>query len=439
MKKIIYLIMALIFVNLSGFETDMGKIRNYRDIALKNNLEIQMEKQKLEASKAKVYQSTSLFLPSVNFSSRVTNFNKEISIPISDDASIPIQPKKNTETKIEASQVLFSPAVFYSYLMQKSLTKSDDFGYKSKLADLEYNVLEAYYNCVKANELVKMRRTSQVLAQETYYVTQKLYEVEKVPETDVLRANVVLITGEQEVTEALNQLSLAKNYFNSLLNQDMNQDIELDSLSADYLQNLDIKSEANLSGDLDDHIKNALDNRAEIKQMYLGFRSTKYAKEIMLSDYLPSLVIAGDYGYSGNDFKYNEDEKSWSISGIVSWNLFSGFNSTAKAVEVNAQVKQMEKLYYNTKHLIELEVRNNYLQYKNSINQFDVSQKTYKASISNYKMVKKQYENELAPMITLTDAKNLLDASSANMIVSYFNVLLSQAKLDKSLGKAVIN
>lgn len=439
MRIIIFIMLCSLISYLSATGINQQKIREYRDIALKNNLEIQMERKKLEASQAKVYQASSNFLPNINFNARVTNFDKEVSIPLSDSFSLTLQPKKNTSAKIEGTQVLFSPAVFYNFLMQKSLTKSDNYAFQSKISDLEYKVLEAYYNCMKAHELVKMRQTSLKLAQETHFTTQKLFQVDKVPETDVLRANVLLISSEQEVEEAINQLNLATNYFNSLLNQEISATVVMDSLNAGFLMEINAKTEFKNDEPIEDLVKMALETRPEIRQMFLGYRSIKYARAIMVSDNLPSIVLAGDYGYSGKDFSYNEDEKSWSVSGLFSWNLFSGFNSTAKSVEVNAQVKQMEKLYHNTRHLIELEVRNNHQQLKNAIKQFEVAQKTYKASSVNYQMVLKQYENDLAPMITLTDAKNLLDSANTNLIVNYFNVLLARANLDKCLGKSVIN
>lgn len=439
MKKYLFLsLMTLIFSLAWSSGIDLAKIKKYRDLALQNNLEIQIEKRKLEASNAKSYQSASNFLPSVNLSARLTNNDKKVAIPLTDSISIVMQNKKNTATQIEATQVLFSPAVMFNYLMQKNLTKSDDYGYQSKISNLEFNVLDAYFNCMKAFEMLEMRKTSLDLAKESNYVTEKLYKVDKVPETDLLRAQVNLMTGEQEIANAENQLSLAKNYFNSLLNRDMNAEIEMDHIAPDYLLKLSIKDELATFDTLNLLINHALENRMEIKQMFAGYQSTKYAKQIMLSDFLPSLIMTGNYGYSGTDFNYKESEKSWSVSGILSWNLFSGFNSSAKAYEVNSQVKQMEKTYTNTKHLIELEVRNCYLDYYHKINQFEVAQRYYQTSLSNYNMVKKQYENELAPMINLIDSKNLLDASKANLIVSYFDVLLTQAKLDKSIGNPII-
>jgi outer membrane protein TolC len=438
MKRIAVVLSLAISVNAMAIGTINTEIlRKYKETAIKNNLELQIEGRKLDDSNSKVYQAGSSFLPKVDFNARITNFDKARSIPIN-GFDFTINPKKNTETKIEATQVLFSPAIVYNYLIQKNLNKSDRYEYSNKVSELEFNVLQAYYNCLKAKELVEMRKSALELAKESYNVTEKLYKVEKVPETDLLRAQVGLISGQQDIMDAENQFNLARNYFNSVLNRGMNEEIETDVFDPDELLNVKIQE---ISGDvesLESLINQAIENRSEVKQMYLGFRSTKYAKRIMMSDFLPSMAAAYSYGYSGEDFSYKEDQKSWSISGVLSWNLFSGFNSSAKAYEVNSQVKQMEKSYENTKHLIELDVRNNYLDFQHSKSQFEVAQKAYQTALSNYRMVKKQYENELAPMINLTDSKNLLDSSKANLIVSYFNVLISRARLDKSVCKEII-
>ncbi|HNX00705.1 MAG TPA: TolC family protein [Candidatus Cloacimonadota bacterium] len=412
-------------------------LRNYLEMGIQNNLDLKIQQDKTNSSHAKKWEAFAGFLPSLDASSRYTELNEGMTINLG-DYSIPIQAKKSTQTKFEATQVLFNPAVYFNYKMQSHMTKSDDQAYRTKLIQTQYNILDGYYNCLKASSLVNMRKTSLELAKENYYVTTKLYEVEKVPQTDVLRAQVGMMSSEQDIRDAENQYKLASNYFNSLLNRDMNSEIEMEEQSPDFLNRLDINTVLPPVDSLSDAVTLAMKQRPEIKQVSEGLKSVKSAKTITLSGYLPSIVGVGDYGWQSSSFDYKGDTDYWSITGMLSWNLFSGFGRESRVRQVHYSVKEMERTLESTKHMIELDVRNSYDTYLHDRKQFDVAKQTYQAAQSNYNMVQEQYRNDLAPMVTLMDAKNLLDSSKTNLIVSYFNVLVSKAKYDISLGNEII-
>ncbi len=438
MRRLVCLIAAVILSSgLLQAEISSQYLKDYLREGISNNLELQIQSKKLMASKAKKYQAFSNYLPKLDFSSRYTEINEGASIPLGEQELV-LAEKKSTETKLELVQPIFNPAVYYNYRMQKSTTSADEYEYQAKVKAVEYSIIEAYYNCMKTAQLVEMKKTSLELAKENHYVTSKLYQVEKVPETDLLRAQVGLMTGEQELKEAENQFKLSRNYFNSVLNRDMSTDVQTDSLSSNYLVNLNLKDEIKVEETLEEAVKLALNYSPEIKQTESGVNAMKSVRGIASADFMPTLTAIGDYGYRKDDFKYNSGNDYWSITAMLSWNLFSGLGSTAKVIEMNANVKQMEKTSQNVKHMMELEVRNNYLDLKHNLNQFEVAQKTYQTALSNYNMVKKQYENELAAFINLTDAKNLLDSSRTNLIVNYFNVLLAKAKYNKSIGLQIL-
>ncbi len=435
-----YLLMILvILISISPIFAELNDthLKAYLELGIQNNLDLKNMRDNLSNSHAKKTEAFSVFLPSVDFSSRYTEMNEGVSIPIG-TYSIPIQAKKSTATKFEATQVLFNPAVYLGYKMQSHSTKGDDYSYKSKLHNTQYNILEAYYNCLKSSSLVEIKKSALELAKENYNVTSKLYQVEKVPQTDVLRAQLGMMTSEQDIRDAENMYRLAGNYFNNLLNREMNTAIEMEVLSPEYLYTLSLSSVLPPIDSLDVAVGMAMQQRPEIKQVDEGLQTVKLAKTMTLSGYLPSLVGIGDYGWQSDSFDYNKDSDYWSITGMLSWNLFSGFGKESRVRQAHSSVRQMQRTVEITKHMIELDVRNSYDNYIHDRNQFEVSKQTYSMALSNYSMVQKQYQNDLAPMINLLDAKNLLDASKMSLIVGYINILTSKAKYDISLGNPII-
>jgi outer membrane protein TolC len=437
MKKALLIALGLLAAGMSAGMTD-SRLRDYLREAEANNLEMQVAKKSLEESGARKTQALAGLLPTVSLSSTALQNDKGVSLKLSDDApAITMKPKKSTDTKLEVNQVLFSPGSYYSFQVQRKAHEAAGYEYTATLDDLRMQVVEGYYSCMQATELVGMRQSALDLAAENLKLTSTLREVGKIPETDLLRAQVGEMSARQELRTANDQAELARNSFNRLLGRPLTASATFDTLGIDALLNGNPRAEFAPVADAEESVQEALANRAEIKRLSAGLRSLSLANKAVLSGYLPSLIFVGDYGYSATDFHYTDDEKYWTVMGVLQWNLFTGFSTTARVREARAQLRQFELNSANTNRLIELEVRNARLTYLSDLDQFDVARSTYIAAQSNYTMVRKQYENSLASMVTLTDAKSVLDSSRANLVVTYYNALISGTRYQKGIGNPV--
>lgn len=427
-------------------------IKNYVILGLKNNLELQIASKRLEASKARYGQSKSSLFPRLDLTSRYTKLNDgyDMALPfgrmfgavydslgITDkpsDLVIPMQSEKETETKLELTQPIFNPMIWFNCKVQNALTESDYYDFQSKQENVVFNIIESYFTVMQAEQMVKAKESSLALAKETHHSVASLYKEEKVPQTDLLRAEVMVMNSEQELQQMQNQFELARNHFNQILNRNMDEEVGVDSLAIDIMETMKSEDAFDEIPSYNEAISIANKNRPEVKQVNLAVRSAKYAKLMMASEFLPSVTMVADYGYKATDFNYNSNDDYWSVSGVLSINLFSGLGSSAKYKESRALEQVAYKSKEQTAQLILLDVKNNYFDYQNSIRQFEVAQKASQAAYANFNMVKKQYDNEMSSMVSYVDAKNLLDTSRSNLIAAYYNVLVIKAKLDKSLG-----
>jgi outer membrane protein TolC len=408
-------------------ESNDQYLKTYLDMGLHQNLALKMAQDRLVAAHARKSGALAGFLPSLDLTSSLLK---------QDVLTTPVT--KATSTTLEATQLLFSPSVYINYSLQNQLSKSEKFSYETLVLNTEFSIVDAYYNCLKAASLLELRQNSLLLARENLRVITALYDVEKVPQTDLLRAQLGVMTGEQDVQAAQNQLQLARNFFNNLLNRDMNETVNMETKTPDSMFTLNVETEFPAPQNVETAVQTAFQQRNEIKQGEAALRATVLAKKLTFASYLPNVVGIADYNLARPDYKaYTSADDGYTIMGVLSWNLFSGFSRGAKTREVNAQIREMENSIKSIRHGIELDVRNSYVNYQNDRKQFDVARQTYKTAEANYNMVQKQYENELAPVITLMDAKNLLDASKINLLIGYYNILVSRVKFDISLGQSV--
>jgi outer membrane protein TolC len=144
--------------------------------------------------------------------------------------------------------------------------------------------------------------------------------------------------------------------------------------------------------------------------------------------------LVADYGIQGEKYQFDDQSRYWMVSGIFKWNLFSGFETSAKSQEMQAQINSLQKSSESLKQLINLEIQNNYYNYKNSYDQYDVAVKSYLSANENYDLNKKRYEEGLNPFISLLDAETTLKLTMENLYMTYYDVLTAKWKLNKSIG-----
>ena len=456
MKKTIIPIILLLFSVLSYSQDNNIFLKEYIKISLKNNLELQSAKEVLNSYDAKVNQAFSNFLPKLDINARYTRAGggrqfvfplgsmlnpiyKALDLPYElKDEPVNFIREKEHDTKIELVQPIFNVAVYYGYKAQSDIYQSASYEYEAKELNIVYSVKEAYFNYAKTVQLVEVQKSALNLAKENLDVTTKLYKVDKAPKSDVSRAEVLYASNEQALQSATNQMILARNMFNNLVNRELESEINFVSIPFKELES--IEKMKNLSTDLtlSEAYEFALNYRPELKQLKKGIESAENAKKVNLSDFLPNISLVADYGYQGEEYKFDKDNDYWMVSGVLSWNLFSGFGSKAKMDEAEAQINSLKKNYERTKQLIILDVKNNYISLQNLLNELNVARKRVISAEDSYHDVRKRYEEGMAPLINLIDAQTSLDAARANFVITYYSTLIQKAGFERSIGSKEI-
>ena len=448
--KILLLFLALI--PMKAQELD-AYLKEYIKIGMKDNLDLQSSKSTLNTYDAREKQAFANFLPKVDVSSRFTKagggrtmeFNMgtwfdplfkavgvENTLP---NEKIPFILPQSQDSKIELIQPLFAPAIYYNYDAQSEMKSGAEYDYKAKELNLSEKIIVDYYNYAKAVRLVEIRNYGLTLASQGHNVAEKLFAVDRAPKTDVLRADVQMSSSKQELMSAENMVNLARQSFNTTLNRKYNDEIKIDSISVDGLINDNLKSKLDYPMTLDESINSGLTRRPELKTLDYTMNSLESFKKASAGDYLPVISIAVDYGIQGEKYSIDSQSRYWMVSGVFSWNIFSGFSTSAKQQELEAQKSSVQKSAESIKKLIELEIKNNYINYINVYEQFQVAVKSYKSAFENYDLNKKRYEQGMNPFITLLDAETTLKITMENMFVTYYDVLTAKWRLVKSTGK----
>ncbi|MGA2296661.1 MAG: TolC family protein [FCB group bacterium] len=453
MKKLLIIILVS-FYALGVLKADPNEkyLKEYIGIALNKNLALQSSKEMVNVYDAKLSEATANFFPMLNLSGRFTRAGggrtfvfplgtmmnplyEALNMPTRfTDEEVPFIRTQEQDTKLELVQPIINLGIYNNYKAQDDQFESSKYDYKTKELNTVYSVREAYYNYAKALQVVNIRRQSLKLGEESKNIADKLYAVDKAPKTDVLRAEVNLANMQQELQVAVNNATLAGNVFNNILNRELDTPINMDSVSIEEINKPDTKDALDFKMKLDDALNVAVMDRPEIKQMDYGMKSVDHFKDAASSEYYPSLSLVADYGIQGINYVVDKGAAYWMVSGMLSWNLFSGLGTHAKVQEAKAQYSSMERSYESLKALVRLDVKNNYINLKNNLDRLDVAGKAVNSANENYILNMKRYAEGLNPFINLLDAELSMNLAKENYVMVYYDILTARASLEKSIG-----
>jgi outer membrane protein TolC len=441
--------------------SDDKYLQEYISIALKNNPGLQSACEDNKAVYAQKLQAVSNFFPNLTLNSRYsragggrtfalplgTMFNpvfnglhpgSNIMLP---DVTVNLIPQREQETKVSATQILFSAPVYFNYRMMGRLSNAAQHELALKKVKTVYQVYEAYYTFAKAAQLAAIEQGSLNLALDNFAIVKKLSLADRATKSDLLRAEVHCFTVQQEMQQTENQLALARNAFNAVLNRNFDAEIIVDTVSPEIIfnENPQLRLPFIRYGTAEEAEIQALKTRPELTRISSGIEAAQYGKKAVAGDYFPSLSAAADYGFQDEKYRFTKDNDFWMVSGVMTWNIFSGGRTRYKRMEAEATVQSLVKQYESALQAIRLEVKNAFINLQNTGELLVVSGKTYALARENYRIVKSRYEQGLEPLIQLIDAQTAFDKAGANCIVTYYNLLLSDALFRKSVGTLIEN
>jgi outer membrane protein len=200
---------------------------------------------------------------------------------------------------IKIVQVKFgiNPGMFYNALQmsRKAYTVSTE-DVKRIKSEIEFNVIESYFNLILAEEMITIRKDTITLLQENLKDVTNLYKTGSVPRYDLLQAQVQLKSQEPLLIEAENKYRLALDMFNFQLG--------LDETTYGADRSIIEKNKYRAAeNDIDAFIQRvggiALKNRPEIVQLRMKKEIAGHMKNMNDSYYLwPTIMLGGYYGFS---------------------------------------------------------------------------------------------------------------------------------------------
>lgn len=431
--------LAIVCCGFLGYS--QSRLDNYIQIGLKSNEVIKQHNFDINKSVYALKEARSLFYPtvSVNANYTVADGGRTIDIPIGDmlnpvystlnqitnsnafpalqNQSVLINPNNFYDAKIHTTMPLLNFEIIYNKRIKSQQSSLQKIELEIYQRELVKEIKIAYYKYLQSIEGVNIYQDALKLVKENQRVNQSLFKNDKINRTAVLRSDNEVIRIEANLETAKQTSSNARSYFNFLINQKLDTQIEIDPEN-ESLPNVMVT-------------ENTL-NREEISKLNQVSEINENVNKLTQSYWYPKLSGFADVGFQDFDFEVNKDSRYYFAGVGLEWNIFSGNKNKYKIKQVELDSQKISSQTDNVKQqlLLQFQVSQNNL--KSALEQFHAD-KNQKQSAQKYNEdITKLYKEGQAIYIELLDAQNQWVNAQLNTNISLYNSWIAFAEMERA-------
>jgi outer membrane protein TolC len=422
----------------------------YIEDGLENNLALKQVDFSLEKSRAALREARGLFFPSIGINARYTRAGggRNFEFPVGDmvnpihdalnqligepqfptdvpNVNTPLLREEEHDTRIGVVQPIFQPAIYYNYRINTHLTSAGEAAREVFKQDLILEIKAAYHSYIKAVEFVRLMDRTEGLLIENLRVSRSLFENDKATKDVVYRAEAELSEIEQQKAEAEKGKRLAGAYFNFLLNRPLDSAIEI--AVPETLPPGPAPETAAL-------FDQALAKRYEPAQLRSGIEAARSGVRLSQSSYLPNVILAFDYGYEGEIYRFGEEDDFWTGSLVLQWDLFSGLQRKARVDQARAEESKLAAQLEELEQAIRLEIREVRENLIVARETHEAAEDRLKSATKSFEIVNRKYREGMVPQIEFLDARVTMTRAEVNLIVKTFDYHTRYAEYERAIG-----
>ncbi|MGH7338234.1 MAG: TolC family protein, partial [Myxococcota bacterium] len=175
-----------------------------------------------------------------------------------------------------------------------------------------------------------------------------------------------------------------------------------------------------------------LAHREELGALDAGARAADAAAGIATAAYLPSIALAVDYGFQGQDVRFDRQHDYWVASLVVSWNLFNGGADAARRSAARTEAQRIRVTRQDAEDKVRLEVRQAYEAAVVARAAIATADARVAAGRRTFELVRRRYEEGVASQIEFLDARTQLTNAELNRTLTAHRAAIRYVDLERA-------
>jgi outer membrane protein len=406
---------------------------------LRNNGLLQSARRTEDRAGAQVREANALYLPKLTFQSRVSaqsgtpNLGDVVNpayralnqvtgtnqFPTNLDLTVP----QNHDSYFRFSLPLVNPAIWANRSAAEHRYDAERFQRLTIARELAARVQTAWLSARSAERAVGIREATLALTREANRVTERLLEAGRATPDAVFRARAEESEEEQQLIEARDAADAARRVVNQLAGSPL-------EAALDVIPDSVLVREIPVSRE--EAVALAQERREELHALDAGEQAAGAAVRAARGSFLPTVSLAVDYGFQGRDVRFSGRNDYVVGSVVMSWNVFNGGGDVAGIDAARASEDALAAERRDVVDKVRLDVLQAYAAAVAGRSAIDAADVQLAAARRAHDLVRRRYEEGLAPQIELIDARSALTRAELNRAVTLYRYAQRLVELERA-------
>ena len=285
-------------------------------------------------------------------------------------------------------------------------------------------VAGAYLQVIAANARLESARAQLETANALYQQTMMQLQFGKAAQIDVNRSHVEVLLDQQRLITLQNDLAKQKINLARVTGLPPNAEYEIST---------DVPFAPAPSLTLDDAIKQAFEQRSDLKAAEAQVAAAERALAAARAERLPSGSASADYGEIGDPSNLR---RTYTVSATLSVPIWNGGRTAGDIQQAEAALAQRRAELEDTRSQIESEVRNAYLDLQAAASQVDVAQQNIDLMTETLGQTRQRFEAGVSQNVDVVQSQESVAGAHLDYIDSVFSHNLAKLSLARAVGNA---
>ena len=298
--------------------------------------------------------------------------------------------------------------------------------------NLVFQVTQAYYEVLKAQELVKVDRQNLDRSRENRERVEAYVEAGIQIEADIATAQVREANSELALLNDQNQLDIALANLPRIMGLNPATRIRV-------VENKEPKNEVEIVDiSLDEAINHAIKVRPEFMVGKSNIKQTEYALRLTKLTRYPKLNAQYNHDFNLDDYFDDSEDlghlRYWRFAATLDFPIFDGGVTKRRVDELELQLDRIREDLEDLKRSVALEVQQAYLNLIRAAKSVEISGAQVRDARLSLNVIRERFIQELAILIELLDAQTAFASALTSQVRIFYDYQIAQASLQKVLG-----
>jgi outer membrane protein len=465
--SIIFFLLAISFVKAQSKLT----LRQSIEMGIANNIDVNRADLSSQQARITMQQSKLSMLPNVNASANYGINSGRTNDPVTN--AFINQNINSSNYGISSNVTLFNGLALQNDIKSNSLAyEASKMELQQSKDNLTINIILAYLNVLSAEDLLQNARLQEEATRRQVDIDSLKNAAGSISPSDYYTLKGQLATDQLNIADNIASIAVAKLSLAQLLNIPYSDSLEVERLSEDVFN-------INYIADPSKIYDTALRQFAQIKAVHFRTESAEKYVRALQGQLYPTLYLNGSIGsnYSSaitNSILLNSQDvasadyvivngsqipvmtrqntyKSEKVSFGTQFNnnlskyiglglsipIFNGAQARSRVRTAKIQFKVTQLVEQNTKTLLQQSIEQAYVNFKNTSDKYSILLDQVKSFTESFNAAQAKFDAGAITSDIYLIAKNNLNATNINLIVSKYNFVLRAKILDYYQGKSL--